>query len=506
MRRAGVLVLVLIVAAGAACGPARSTPVTPASGDPGSAGGAAAPAETREPASPSEVLAIQRAARPPEPMRLEITEASIRGHMEFLASDALQGRASGSRDEHLAVTYAGSLFRQWNLETVNDADGFVQQIETTPLEVTAPPVLRAGAAALVHGQDVLVQSIGAPTGLSGPLHRFEAGQPAPAGAVVLVPAGTAPAALAAAASASMWLTRETPADRATWSSAGSRLPSLPVRPVALGPNPSPRPARVVLSESAHDRIAALAPGTVMTLEVETRPAASRTFTWNAVAKITGADARLTHEVIVLSAHIDHIGAREVPAGQDGINNGADDDASGTIAVMELARALSRGPRPARTIVFALFGSEERGGHGAAYFVDLPVVPLDRIVLDLQFEMIGRPDPLVPAQTLWLTGYERSNLGPELARLGARLVADPHPSQNFFMRSDNIRFARRGVIAHTVSSFGLHTDYHRPSDEIATIDFAHMTEAIRSLLEPIRRLADSPFRPQWLPGGCPAPCR
>jgi Zn-dependent M28 family amino/carboxypeptidase len=196
----------------------------------------------------------------------------------------------------------------------------------------------------------------------------------------------------------------------------------------------------------------------------------------------------------------------VPPGQDGINNGADDDASGTIAVMELARALAHGPRPARTIVFALFGSEESGGHGAGFFVDLPVVPLAEIVLDLQFEMIGRPDPMVAEKTLWLTGYERSNLGAELARLGARLVADPHPSESFFTRSDNIRFARRGIVAHTVSSYGLHTDYHRPSDQIETIDFAHMTESIRSLLEPIRKLADSTFRPAWNPGGCPAPCK
>ena len=117
-------------------------------------------------------------------------------------------------------------------------------------------------------------------------------------------------------------------------------------------------------------------------------------------------------------------------------------------------------------------------------------------------MIGRPDATVPAQTLWLTGYERSNLGPELARNGARLVADPHPEMNFFARSDNIQFARRGVIAHTVSSFGLHKEYHQPSDEIDTIDFAHMTDAIRSMLDPIGWLANSSFTPEWLPGQRP----
>ncbi len=170
--------------------------------------------------------------------------------------------------------------------------------------------------------------------------------------------------------------------------------------------------------------------------------------------------------------------------------------------MELAETIARGPRPARTIVFAWFGSEESGGTGSRYFADKPVVPLDRIVANLQFEMIGRPDAKVPPHTLWLTGYERSTLGPELARRGAKLVQDPHPEQSFFTRSDNIQFARRGVVAHTVSSYGLHKEYHTPADETRFIDFPHMTDAIRSMLAPIRWLADSTFKPDWLPGKKP----
>ena len=93
--------------------------------------------------------------------------------------------------------------------------------------------------------------------------------------------------------------------------------------------------------------------------------------------------------------------------------------------------------------------------------------------NLEFEMIGRPDPAVAPHTLWLTGYERSNLGAELAGHGARLVADPHPEQNFFRRSDNYVLAMKGIIAHTVSSYGLHSDYHRPSDTADKINVAGM---------------------------------
>ncbi len=188
---------------------------------------------------------------------------------------------------------------------------------------------------------------------------------------------------------------------------------------------------------------------------------------------------------------------------DTIYNGADDDASGTVAVLELAQALARGRAPKRTILFALFGSEELGGLGSRYFAERPPAPLNRIVANLQFEMIGRPDPKVAPETLWLTGYERSTLGPTLAREGARLVRDPHPEQNFFMRSDNYQFARRGIVAHTVSSYGMHKDYHQPSDEVRTIDFPHMTRAIASMLDPIRWLANSSFKPDWVEGMRPS---
>ena len=229
------------------------------------------------------------------------------------------------------------------------------------------------------------------------------------------------------------------------------------------------------------------------------PTAPSGATWNVIGILRGSDPR---EAIMLSAHLDHLGVNEAVPGDDKIFNGADDDGSGSVAVLELARALATGKRPRRTIYFVCLGSEERRGLGSRHFIDNPPVPLTQIVADLQFEMLGRPDPKVAAGTLWLTGFERSNLGPELARNGAALVADPHPDQRFFQRSDNYPLALRGVIAHTISSFGLHTDYHRPSDDVSKIDFPFMTRSLNSLVRPIRSLADSDFRPAWLPGQTP----
>jgi hypothetical protein len=227
----------------------------------------------------------------------------------------------------------------------------------------------------------------------------------------------------------------------------------------------------------------------------------RTETWNVVAVLHSHDAKTQPGAILLTAHLDHLGIGPAVNG-DSIYNGADDDASGTTAVLELARTLSRNHHLKRTIIFALFGSEEIGGFGDHYFLEHPPIPLEQIVANLEFEMIGRPDPAVPAGHFWLTGYERSDLGPELVKHGAHLAADPHPKEQFFQRSDNYALARRGIIAHTVSSFSLHADYHQPSDEISRIDFPYMTTVIGSMIKPIAWLADTDWKPTWNPNGQP----
>jgi Peptidase family M28 len=222
-------------------------------------------------------------------------------------------------------------------------------------------------------------------------------------------------------------------------------------------------------------------------------------TWNAVAILRGSTS--PNEVVLLTAHLDHLGIGPAVKG-DNNYNGADDDASGTTAVLALAHILATGPRPRRTIVFALFGSEELGGYGNRAFLQRAPVPLTDIIANLEFEMIGRADPALSPDTLWLSGFNRSNLGPELAKHGAKLVNDPHPKEQFFRRSDNYALALQGIVAHTVSSFGLHKDYHQPSDELSTIDFTRMTNVIASMINPIRWLANSTWKPQWNPGGQP----
>lgn len=442
-----------------------------------------------------------------------ITEASIRGHMEFLASDALNGRGSGTRDEWIAAEYIASQLRQWGLEPGGDlapapAAGqprqprsFVQRIELRGVESTAPPVLTIGSMTLTHGKEMIVQALGSVARVSGPLVVYKPGMTVLTGSVLLMPETMTAADRAATAPASLVIVPESAQIRQGWAAAASRLPSAAPRAVLLPATAGARPTRIAVDTATY---AALTKGPLnqrVLFDPPLKYSDTPTYTWNVLARIAGTETPI-RDVILLSAHLDHLGTRPDAPGDDKIFNGADDDASGSVAVLELARALAQGPKPKRTIVFAWFGSEERGGHGSNFFAEAPVVPMQQLIANLQFEMIGRPDPAVPDKTLWLTGYERSNLGPELAKHGARLVQDPHPAEQFFMRSDNIRFALKGVPAHTVSSFGLHKEYHQAGDEVKLIDFPHMTEAIRSMLDPIRWLANDTFRPEWTPGGRP----
>ena len=426
-----------------------------------------------------------------------IQESSVRAHMEFLASDAMNGRGSGTRDEWIAVTYVASHLRRLGLEPMGDDGGYIQTISMERPDLSAPPVLTIGSRKFTHGAEITVGAMSAAT-VSGAVARHTKGTPAARGTAIVTPAAAPIATELAGASLILTKTGGCGPQRGP---AGA-LPRVATRTIGVAGAP-PRPTCIALNDEAYAAAEGAEAGATVTLAGPTKEVV-RTQTWNAVGRLPGSDSTQAQEVILLSAHIDHVGTGRAAAapGADTIYNGADDDASGSIAVLELAEAFVKGERPKRTIVFGWFGSEESGGTGSRYFADKPVVPLDKIVANLQFEMIGRPDAKVPPHTLWLTGYERSTLGPELAKRGAKLVQDPHPDQSFFTRSDNIQFARRGVIAHTVSSFGLHKDYHQASDEIDTIDFAHMTDSIRSIVAPIRWLASSSFKPDWLPGQKP----
>ncbi|MEP7086771.1 MAG: M20/M25/M40 family metallo-hydrolase [Gemmatimonadota bacterium] len=221
---------------------------------------------------------------------------------------------------------------------------------------------------------------------------------------------------------------------------------------------------------------------------------------NVVGMLQGSDSKLAGEIILVDAHYDHLGVGK-PVNGDSIYNGADDDASGTVAVLAVAHALA-GTHPKRSILFALTTGEEEGLLGTNWMIAHLYVAIDSVVANLETEMIGRPDSAAGGTgKAWLTGYDRSTMGAMLAREHIPIVADPRPAQHFFERSDNIAYAQRGIPAHTLSTFNLHADYHQPSDDISRIDFAHMTAVINAAVHAVALLANGTV-PVWNPGGRP----
>ena len=207
-------------------------------------------------------------------------------------------------------------------------------------------------------------------------------------------------------------------------------------------------------------------------------------------------------IAALAVNMDSVRRVHPTPRRDSVFNGADDDASGVVAVMEIARRLAAGPRPKRTIIFMATTGEEVGLLGARWYMQHPVVPESALVANLEIEMIGRPDSLSGGKgRAWLTGFERSTMGETFAAAGLPIVPDKRPAQSFFARSDNIAFARMGIPAHTLSSFNLHDDYHQVTDEARAADFEHMAAVIDAAVKAVDLLANGPA-PTWKPGGKP----
>ena len=223
---------------------------------------------------------------------------------------------------------------------------------------------------------------------------------------------------------------------------------------------------------------------------------------NVVAMIPGSDPVLRDEYVIVSAHMDHVGVGE-PVGGDSIYNGADDDASGTTGLLEVAQAFaSLAERPKRTVVFLHVSGEEKGLLGSEWYSDHPTLPLERIVANINVDMIARN----AADSVIVIGKDYSSLGPLAERLAARhpelrltLADDIWPEERFFFRSDHFNFARKEIPAIFFFS-GVHDDYHQPSDEVEKIDADKATRISRMVFYLAHAIADDPQRPQWVPAG------
>ncbi len=220
---------------------------------------------------------------------------------------------------------------------------------------------------------------------------------------------------------------------------------------------------------------------------------------NTIGIVEGTDPMLKNEYLVYSGHMDHVGISSGKA--DSINNGADDDASGTVGVIELAEAFSRpGARTKRSILFITVSGEEKGLWGSAHFAKNPTVPIKDMVANVNIDMIGRNWP----DTIVAIGREHSDLGQTLEavnaqhpELGMTAIDDKWPEENFYGRSDHYNFAKNGVPILFFFN-GVHEDYHQPSDSPDKIDADKESRILQLLFYLGQAVANNPDRPQWNP--------
>jgi len=208
------------------------------------------------------------------------------------------------------------------------------------------------------------------------------------------------------------------------------------------------------------------------------------------------------EFVVFSAHYDHLpSVLANPVGTDSIANGADDNASGTTAVIALGNYFKKINNNARTLIFVAFVGEELGGYGARYFSKH--IDADKVVAMFNIEMIGKPSKF-GTNSAFITGFEKSDFGAILQKSlkGTKFTfhPDPYPQQNLFYRSDNATLARLGVPAHTISTDQIDIDkfYHTVKDEVSTLDMNNITLTIRAIALSSRSIVAGEATPTRIP--------
>ncbi len=440
------------------------------------------------------VAALSLAALPLSPAisqdaGFKVQAADILAAEKALAGPEMRGRGSGTADEARAAAWVAAQFEKAGLQKAPGMTGYTQIAPLVRRSVAGPPALTVDGTS-IPGLSVLMTGGGAVGGKAAIMND-------PAGAVpdadVIVYTGPADKLMqlrrVARGKVKLLLTAESEVTRRYMGMIGGK----PQLRTTLEGTPD-RPTTAIATLPA-DALAKIASGSNVTLDVPV--ATEKGMTTNAIGYLPGTDPKAG--VILLSAHLDHLGVRP-----DGVvMPGANDDASGTVAVIELARVFAGKPMK-RGILFVAYGSEEIGGLGSTWFGEHPPVPLGDLVANIEFEMIGAQDPKLPKGSLMMTGSERSNLFDMMKSQGALIAADPYPDQHFFERSDNYSLALKGIVAHTFSGWAVVPTYHQPTDTIENLDIGYMTNAIQSLIAPIRLLASGGVKPEWKAGGQPKP--
>jgi Zn-dependent M28 family amino/carboxypeptidase len=519
-------------------------------------------------------LALVGAAAPsPAPV---FTPEAFRAHVAFLADDLLEGRDTGSKGHEIAARYVASQFEGLGLKPGGDNGTWYQQVafQKTRRGDTAGTLTLTGSRAAgkwTHGGDVLIgvnprepktdlsasivfvgygiadKSLGiddyAGLDVRGKivvaLNGYPKGMPSEVGAHLSSAKDEAAEARGAvgflsidtklSAATRSWEVRQRYADgsRFSWIGADGQ-PHVEAPGLRASASVDDTVATALFAGAPHtldqvraeaDREGGRPKGFALsgTVRIATDTVSERLTSPNVVGVLPGAAATLAPQVVILSAHLDHIGISKPrpndPPNKDRINNGALDNASGIATMLEVARAFATAPdRPRRTLVFLASTAEEKGLLGADYYAHNPTVPLSSIVADVDLDM---PLLLYPFTDVIAFGADHSTLGKVVADaakpMGIALSPDPMPAENIFVRSDHYRFVQQGVpavfLATGYANGGeaawkafFDKAYHQPADDMnQPIDWQAGARFAEVNYRITRALADADEAPRWYTG-------
>ncbi len=434
-----------------------------------------------------------------------ISVNSLRGNLSFIASDMLEGRGTPSRGLDIAAEYIAAQFRRAGLEPGVNSDyfqvadivvkrpnmeGFSITFNSGKKEVTVAPdeAVVESDKALDLKPDKLFKL---PSGNSYKPVDLE-------GKIVVVQFKDARA------------VREqlTKAHPALIVLVGKTSPGTFPKESLIDPTQQAKDAtnpRVIIFSAKMDEFAnALKAGeneASATIHVAA-PIEEHAKIRNVIGVLRGSDASLKDTYVMVTAHYDHLGMKDSGTG-DRIYNGANDDGSGTVSVMEIANALAGLKKhPARSIVFMTFFGEEEGLIGSKYYLHHPVFPLAKTVADINLEQVGRTDSTKGKQiaNIGPTGYSYSSVIDVVRAAGDATgvkVYDPGlDSDRFFAESDNYDFAEAGIPAHSFCVAFMYSDYHGLGDEWQKIDFDNMAKVDRTFALGALMIANDPAAPHW----------
>jgi Peptidase family M28 len=459
-----------------------------------------------------------------------ITAKDVARRIGVIAHDSMMGRNTPSRGLELTAQYVADEFRKFRLRPGGDAGAWLQRYPITrrQLDLQRSAVILAfgdrrdsagfTTAARFDGGQVPEQPVSGPAVLvAGGQTAASAGEIAVRDRLVLyVPSEAGDPEVGQQVLRVLYLAGPralvilSPADSASFAaSIPKRDPQRVVVGLATG-----RPVVVELRANAVSNALSTAkadlgslrrapaplsrelPGLNVTIDMKETVTSSLSAP-NTVGILEGSDPVLKNEYLVYSAHMDHIGI--TPGRPDSINNGADDDASGTVGVIELAEAFSRSAvRPKRSIIFLTVSGEEQGLWGSNFFTSQPPVPVRQMVANINMDMIGRNWP----DTIVAIGKEHSDLGATLNRvnaahpeLGMTAIDDRWPEERFYFRSDHYNFARKGIPILFFFN-GVHEDYHEVTDSPDKINSEKEARILRLLFYLGQEIANAPKRPEW----------